>query len=85
MHERDRARRADPRLRGFDGYEVARRLRAREHGGDTMVLVALTGRGQPEERRQALEAGFDGYLVKPVVPEQLFELIARVPKPRGCD
>jgi CheY-like chemotaxis protein len=50
-----------------------------------MVLVALTGRGQPEDRRQAQAAGFDGYLVKPVVPEQLFELIARVPVSRGCD
>jgi signal transduction histidine kinase len=74
----------DIALPGLDGYEVARRLRAYEHG-ESMVLVALTGRGQPEDRRQAQAAGFDGYLVKPVVPEQLFELIARVPVSRGCD
>jgi signal transduction histidine kinase len=68
----------DIALPGLDGYEVARRLRARD-GGKTMVLVAVTGRGQPEDRWQAQVAGFDAYLVKPVVPDQLFELIARVP------
>ena len=74
----------DIALPGFDGHEVARRLRACDHD-DSMVLVALTGRGQPEDRRQAQAAGFDSYLVKPVIPEQLFELIARVPAPHGWD
>jgi signal transduction histidine kinase len=68
----------DIALPGLDGYEVARRLRARDEGKQ-MLLVALSGRGQPEDRRQAQAAGFDGYLVKPVVPEQLFDVIARVP------
>ena len=45
--------------------------------GEDLALV--TGRGQPEDRWQAQVAGFDAYLVKPVVPDQLFELIARVP------
>jgi CheY-like chemotaxis protein len=72
----------DIALPGLDGYEVARRLRAGADGR-TMVLIALTGRGQPEDRRRAHAAGFDGFLVKPVVPEQLFEMIARVPAPRG--
>jgi signal transduction histidine kinase len=74
----------DIALPGLDGYEVARRLRARAEGRK-IVLVALTGRGQPEDRRQAQTAGFDGYLVKPVVAEQLFELIARVPAAGGWD
>jgi signal transduction histidine kinase/CheY-like chemotaxis protein len=69
-------------LPGLDGFEVARRLRARD-GDRRIMLIALTGRGQPEDRRQAQAAGFDGYLVKPVVPEQLFELIARVPPTAG--
>ena len=68
----------DIALPGLDGFEVARRLRARE-SGKSIVLVAVTGRGQPGDRRQAHAAGFDAYLVKPVVPEQLFELIGRVP------
>jgi signal transduction histidine kinase len=74
----------DIELPGMDGYEVARRLRAREDG-KRMVLIALTGRGQPDDRLQAQAAGFDGYLVKPVVPDQLFDLIARVPPPEVWD
>jgi signal transduction histidine kinase/ActR/RegA family two-component response regulator len=64
----------------LDGYEVARRLRARAAGDKTM-LVALTGRGQSDDRRRAQEAGFDAYLVKPVAPDELFALIARIPAP----
>ncbi len=74
----------DIALPGLDGFEVARQLRARDDG-KKIVLVAVTGRGQPEDRRQAHAAGFDGYLVKPVVPEQLFELIAQVPPAAGWD
>ena len=66
-------------LPGLDGYEVARRLRA--SAAKTVWLVALTGYGQPEDRRRTQEAGFDSHLVKPVMPEQLFELIARVQAP----
>src|SRR5262249_19974767 len=43
-------------LPGIDGYEVARTLRAER--GDALRLVALTGYGQPEDRRRALDAGF---------------------------
>lgn len=47
----------------MDGYEVARTLRAnRSH---RMLLLALTGYGQPEDERRAYEAGFDAHLVKP--------------------
>jgi signal transduction histidine kinase len=63
-------------LPGLDGFEVARRLRA--SGAKDVCLVALTGYGQPEDRRRTQEAGFDSHLVKPVTPEQLFELIAAV-------
>ncbi|MCK6530711.1 ATP-binding protein [Myxococcota bacterium] len=48
----------------WNGYEVARRIRAAL--GDAVVLVALTGYGQPDDRYRALEAGFDEHLVKPV-------------------
>jgi signal transduction histidine kinase/CheY-like chemotaxis protein len=51
-------------LPGMDGYEVARRVRA-ERGG-SVYLIALTGYGQPEDRRRALEAGFDRHFTKPV-------------------
>ncbi|HEX6767282.1 MAG TPA: ATP-binding protein, partial [Polyangiaceae bacterium] len=49
---------------GMDGYEVARRLRS-DFPERRPVLVALTGWGQPEDRRRAREASFDHHLVKP--------------------
>jgi signal transduction histidine kinase/ActR/RegA family two-component response regulator len=57
-------------LPGLDGYEVARRLRADPATAKTF-LVAVTGYGQPEDRRRAWQAGFDAHLVKPVSPERL--------------
>jgi signal transduction histidine kinase len=62
---------------GANGYEVARRIRG-EPWGRTMVLVALTGWGQESDRRRSHEAGFDSHLTKPVDPEVLDELLARV-------
>jgi CheY-like chemotaxis protein len=63
-------------LPGFDGYEVARRIRSEPAGRD-VLLVALTGYGQAEDRRAAENAGFDRHVVKPVEPPDLFALLAR--------
>lgn len=63
----------DVGLPGLDGYEIARRVRAEL--GAAIRLVALTGYGQPEDRRLALEAGFDAHVVKPVAPEALLGVI----------
>jgi signal transduction histidine kinase/CheY-like chemotaxis protein len=60
-------------LPGMDGYEVARRLRAR---GSTAQLVALTGYGQTEDRQRAEAAGFDAHLVKPVDLQALLQRLA---------
>jgi two-component system, sensor histidine kinase len=70
-------------LPGIDGYEVARRLRV---GGERRpLLIALTGYGQPEDRRRAAEAGFDSLLVKPVDPSALSSLLATLEIPgREC-
>jgi CheY-like chemotaxis protein/two-component sensor histidine kinase len=54
----------------MDGYEVARRLRA-QNGSHRMRLVAVTGYGQPADRRRARAAGFDEHMVKPVEPAML--------------
>jgi signal transduction histidine kinase/ActR/RegA family two-component response regulator len=64
-------------LPGCDGYEVARRVRA-EANGHTPWLVAMTGYGQPDDRRRALEAGFDRHLVKPVSFEALLSVLREV-------
>src|SRR5262249_23133689 len=49
----------------MDGNEVARRLRERPESAG-MLLVALTGYGQDEDRRRSQEAGFNAHLLKPV-------------------
>ena len=59
---------------GLNGYEVARAVRAEPWGKD-MRLIALTGWGQDEDKRQARAAGFDHHLTKPVGYENLQELL----------
>jgi len=61
----------------LNGYEAAERIRTLE-GGARVVLVALTGWGQEEDRRRSREAGFDHHLVKPVDPDALEALLRRV-------
>jgi signal transduction histidine kinase len=63
-------------LPGFDGYELARRFRA-EPDSQSVVLVALTGYGSPDDRERARLAGYDHHLVKPVAPETLQQLLSR--------
>ncbi|WP_437949238.1 GAF domain-containing protein [Sorangium sp. So ce296] len=64
-------------LPGMNGYEVARRLRA-EPDRSGLFLVALTGWGTEDDRRQAREAGFDHHLTKPVDAAEVKRLVARV-------
>ena len=59
----------------LSGYEVAQALRLETWGAE-IQLIALTGWGQEDHRRRALEAGFDYHMVKPVDPDQLAALIA---------
>jgi signal transduction histidine kinase len=54
----------DVGMPGLSGYDLARLLRGQPGGGD-LLLVAVTGWGQPEDRRRTREAGFDHHLVKP--------------------
>lgn len=61
----------------MDGLELARRVRAQENGRD-IRLIALTGWDDEAHRNEATDAGFDDYLVKPVSPATLRELLARV-------
>ncbi len=63
-------------LPDLDGYETCRRLRA-DPGARDALLVAVTGWGQEEDRRRALDAGFDEHMTKPVDPAALRELLAR--------
>jgi signal transduction histidine kinase len=58
----------------LDGYQVAQAIR-RAPGGERLLLVAVTGYGQPEDARRAREAGFDAHLVKPIDPDELRRLL----------
>ena len=49
----------------MDGYEIARQVRERPET-QAVLLIALTGYGQDEDRRRSHEAGFNSHLVKPV-------------------
>ncbi len=59
----------------MNGFEAARKIRE-QPWGEKMVLVALTGWGQDEDRRKSREAGFDGHLVKPLDRAALTKLLA---------
>ena len=63
---------------GMDGYEVARRIRAQSRGARP-TIIALTGWGQENDRREAREAGFDHHLVKPAEIGVLKALLRSIP------
>jgi CheY-like chemotaxis protein len=59
----------------LNGYEACRRIRA-QPWGRSIVMVALTGWSQAEDRRRTDEAGFDAHIVKPVEVKVLLDLLA---------
>ena len=61
-------------LPGVDGYAVARAVRC-VPGGDTVLLIAITGYGRANDRRRSTDAGFDAHLTKPVSPHELAEVL----------
>jgi signal transduction histidine kinase len=61
----------------LDGYETARQLRQRPWA-KSVLLLALTGWGQEDDKERARQAGFDRHLVKPLEPEMLSELLAPI-------
>jgi CheY-like chemotaxis protein len=61
---------------GMDGYEVARKIR--QAGKDDVLLVAVTGWSQAEDRQKTCDAGFDHHLSKPVDLDGLQSLLAKV-------
>ncbi len=65
-------------LPDLSGYEVAKRLRSSPQTAD-LHLVALTGYGREEDRKLAIDAGFDEHLTKPVELEELERLLESVP------
>jgi CheY-like chemotaxis protein len=62
---------------GLSGYEVAKRIRC-ETWGVRMTLIAVTGWGQEEDKREALAMGFDFHVTKPMDPAQLEAIFASI-------
>jgi CheY-like chemotaxis protein len=59
---------------GLNGYDTATRIRQQPRGSD-ILLIALTGWGQAEDRRRTREAGFNAHLLKPVEEETLMRVL----------
>jgi len=66
----------------LNGYEAARKIRE-QPSGKHMMLVAVTGWGQEEDRRRSHSAGFDLHMVKPVDYPALMRLLAAMPPSRS--
>jgi PAS domain S-box-containing protein len=64
-----------------DGFAFLSEVRALKHSSSRTPIIALTAFGRPEDRQQALAAGFDGYLKKPVDPEDLATAVLQLAKP----
>lgn len=70
---------SDIGMPGADGYDLIRRLRdaERAHGGH-IPAIALTAYAGDDDRARALAAGFQDYVTKPVGPDELADVVARV-------
>jgi PAS domain S-box-containing protein len=76
-HERVDVLVLDIGLPDMDGYELARRVRALPRM-ESVVLIALTGYGQSQDREDSRAAGFDHHLVKPVSIDTLAQILAQI-------
>ena len=73
---------SDIGLPGEDGYDLVRAVRARGYDAQTLPAIALTAYARREDRRLALEAGFQTHVAKPVEPAELVAVVARMVAPR---
>ena len=65
---------------GMDGFDVARAIRMTDWG-KKVKLIAVTGRGEPEDRARTEQAGFDLHMVKPVNQWRLAEALGPPERP----
>jgi CheY-like chemotaxis protein len=69
---------ADIGMPDASGYNLVRRLRIGETSGARIPALAVTAYAADDDRRRALEAGFDGHLAKPITPEALIAAVQHV-------
>jgi CheY-like chemotaxis protein len=65
----------DMRIPGLDGYKVASQLKEIDQASPPLLVVAVSGLGMEEERKRALAAGCDRFLLKPADPDELKTLL----------
>jgi CheY-like chemotaxis protein len=66
----------DVSMPGLNGYNLARKIRESEANGK-MLLIALSGLGQPEDKSSAIEAGFDQHFTKPIEMNTLLRVLGQ--------
>jgi len=69
---------SDIGLPGMDGHELVRRVRARGHSTHRLPAIAMTAFARPEDRAQALAAGFQAYISKPFDIAAVVDRVQRV-------
>lgn len=68
----------DVQMPGMDGYQLAEHIRSKLHDPVNKIpILALTAYESSTEKEKAKTAGMSGFLTKPYMPEQLFDLIAQ--------
>jgi CheY-like chemotaxis protein len=69
---------SDIEMPGEDGYSLIGRVRRLPFLGANLVAIALTAHARPEDRANALAAGFQWHLAKPIDPGELISVIAEL-------
>jgi CheY-like chemotaxis protein len=73
----------DVQMPGMDGLEATIRIRERSRG-EHVPIIAMTAHAMKGDHERCLESGMDGYLTKPIRPQELFEALEAVtPSPAG--
>ena len=74
----------DVQMPEMDGFEATAALRAREDAGaDHVPIIAMTAHAMKGDKERCLSAGMDGYLTKPLRPQELFEVVERLAAAMG--
>jgi CheY-like chemotaxis protein/nitrogen-specific signal transduction histidine kinase len=69
---------SDIGMAGVDGYDLIRMLRAKGYGADVLPAIALTAFARLQDRTEALAAGFQDHLVKPIEPAALIAMVGEL-------